>query len=210
LTIANIVLSTDCEPYFTICTWDNFNNVTFRQVIVFLHSYTVNRKDFMRLLTGQILSGVSTVSFTGSFPQILWSLQRSYLPIQPFFGPHAVWYFWYQSLSRSWHTDLDYRSYRLSNVEIGLMAGVTGQQGTPSWHLIPPLIYSEVRVRPLSDKTYEIDYWLLFLSFQQDTVLLFITMHVHVHIYGITKLLIRALFQCFYVKAINFVTCNEA
>jgi hypothetical protein len=49
------------------------------------------------------VTGVSTVSFTGSFPQILWSLQRSYLPIQPFFGPHAVWYVSYQSLSRSLH-----------------------------------------------------------------------------------------------------------
>jgi hypothetical protein len=36
------------------------------------------------------VKGVSTVSFTGSFPQILWSLQRSYLLIQPFFGPHTV------------------------------------------------------------------------------------------------------------------------
>jgi hypothetical protein len=43
--------------------------------------------------------------------------------------------------------------YRLSNLEIGLTAGVAGQQGmfTPPWHLIPLLIYSEVRVRPLSD-----------------------------------------------------------
>jgi hypothetical protein len=32
------------------------------------------------------VTGVSTVSFTGSFLQILWSLQRSYLLIQPFFG----------------------------------------------------------------------------------------------------------------------------
>jgi hypothetical protein len=76
---------------------------------------------------------------TGSFPQILWSLQRSYLLIQPFFGPHAVWHVSYQLLSRSWHTDLDYGSYRLSNVEIRLTAGVTGQQRmlTPPWHLIP-------------------------------------------------------------------------
>jgi hypothetical protein len=57
------------------------------------------------------------------------------------------------SLSCYWYTDLDYGSYRLSNVEIGLTAVVTGQQGifTPPWHLIPPLIYSEVRVRPFSD-----------------------------------------------------------
>jgi hypothetical protein len=75
------------------------------------------------------------------------------LPIQPFFGPHAVWYVSYQSLSRSRNTDLDYGSYRLSNVEIGLTVVVTGQQGMliPQWHLVPPLIYSEVRVRPLSD-----------------------------------------------------------
>jgi hypothetical protein len=76
------------------------------------------------------------------------SLQRSYLLIQPFCGSHAVWYVSYQLLSRSWHTDLDYGSYRLSNVEIGLTAGVTGQQGmlTPPWHLIPPLVFPRVRV----------------------------------------------------------------
>jgi hypothetical protein len=96
------------------------------------------------------VTGVSIVSFTGSFTQILWSLQQSCLLIQPFFGPHAVWYVLYQSLSRSWHTDLDHSSYRLSNVEIGLTAGVSSQQGmlTPPWYLIPPLIHSEVRVRP--------------------------------------------------------------
>jgi hypothetical protein len=33
---------------------------------------------------------VSTVLFTGSSPQILWSLQRSFLLIQSFIGPHAV------------------------------------------------------------------------------------------------------------------------
>jgi hypothetical protein len=48
--------------------------------------------------------------------------------MQSFFGPHAVCVS-YQSLNHSWHTDLDYGSYRLSNVEIGLTAGVTGQQG---------------------------------------------------------------------------------
>jgi hypothetical protein len=50
--------------------------------------------------------------------------------------------------------DLDYGSYRFSNLEIGLTAGVIDQQGmlTHSWHLIPPLVYSEVRVRrSLSD-----------------------------------------------------------
>jgi hypothetical protein len=33
---------------------------------------------------------------------MLWSLQRSYLPIRPFFKPHAVWYVSYLSFSRSW------------------------------------------------------------------------------------------------------------
>jgi hypothetical protein len=56
-------------------------------------------------------------------------------------------------------------------LEIGFMAGVTCQQEmlTPPWHLIPSLIYSEVRVRTFSDLyflwTYEIDYCSLFLSF---------------------------------------------
>jgi hypothetical protein len=42
-------------------------------------------------------------------------------------------------VSHSWHIDLDYGSYRLSNVEKGLKVGVTGQHGmlTPPWHLIP-------------------------------------------------------------------------
>jgi hypothetical protein len=35
---------------------------------------------------------VSNVSLAGSFLQIVWSLQWYYLPIQPFFGPHAAWY----------------------------------------------------------------------------------------------------------------------
>ena len=47
-------------------------------------------------------------------------------------------------------TDLDYGSYRLSNAEIGLTAGVTGQQGmlNPPRHLIPPPVYLGVRVSP--------------------------------------------------------------
>jgi hypothetical protein len=58
----------------------------------------------------------------------------------------------HQSLSHSRHTDLDYASYRLPNLEIGLTVGVTGRQGmlTPPRHLIPPLIYSEACVRPFS------------------------------------------------------------
>jgi hypothetical protein len=50
-------------------------------------------------------------------------------------------------------TDLDYGSYRLPNLEKGLTADVINRQGmlTPPWHLIPPLIYSEVRVRPFTD-----------------------------------------------------------
>jgi hypothetical protein len=95
--------------------------------------------------------------------------------IQLFLGPHAVWYVSYQSLSRSWHTDFDYGLYRLSNLEIGLTVGVTGQQEmlTPLWHLIPPAcdIFSgpcspiHKIVSPISYRTYEIDYCSLFLSF---------------------------------------------
>jgi hypothetical protein len=55
--------------------------------------------------------------------------------------------------------------------DIGRTAGATSLQGmfTPPWHLIPPLIYSEVRARPLSDLYFLWDLWddycSLFLSF---------------------------------------------
>jgi hypothetical protein len=89
------------------------------------------------------VTGVPTVSFTSSFPQVLWSLQRPRLSIQPSFRSNTVWYVSYQSLSRSWHTDFDYGAYRLPDLEIGLTAGVTGRQWmlTPPRHLIPRLVY---------------------------------------------------------------------
>jgi hypothetical protein len=54
----------------------------------------------------------------------------------------------YQSVSRSWHTDLDHDLYRITDLEIGLTAVVTGRQGeiTPLWHLTPPLVYPEIHV----------------------------------------------------------------
>jgi hypothetical protein len=57
------------------------------------------------------VTGVSTISFAGSFPQISRSLQWSYLPIQPFVRSHAVWY-----VNCSWHNDLDNNLYRLLNL----------------------------------------------------------------------------------------------
>jgi hypothetical protein len=88
------------------------------------------------------------VSFTSSFLQVFWSLQRSSLPIQPFFGPNSVWCVSCQSLSHFWVTDLDYGLNRLPELELGLTADVTGRQGmlTPPKHLIPPLVCPEVRV----------------------------------------------------------------
>jgi hypothetical protein len=83
--------------------------------------------------------------------QILWSLQWSHLPILPFFGPHAVWYVSCHSLSRSWYTYLDNDSYCLPNLEIRLTCDRSTVDLTPPKHLIPPLIYSEVCVRPFSD-----------------------------------------------------------
>jgi hypothetical protein len=67
------------------------------------------------------------------------SLQRSSLPLQPSFWPHAVWCVSYQSLSRSWHTDQDYNSYHLPGLETRLTSVVTCRQGilTPPGHLIP-------------------------------------------------------------------------
>jgi hypothetical protein len=92
--------------------------------------------------------GVSTVSFTGRFLQILRTLQWSSLPVQLSFRPNAVWCVSYQSLSRSWYTDLDYGLYCLPELELGLMVDVTGQQGmlTPPRHLIPSLVFPGVRV----------------------------------------------------------------
>jgi hypothetical protein len=68
------------------------------------------------------------------------------------------------------HTDFDCGLFRSPNLDTliltndfcvwnGLTAGTTGQQGmlTPPWHLIPPLIYSEVRVRPFSDWYFLLD-----------------------------------------------------
>jgi hypothetical protein len=64
---------------------------------------------------------VSTVSFVDIFLQILRSSQRSNLQIQSSLVSNAFWCFSYQSLhiSRSWHTDLDYASYCLSDLEMG-------------------------------------------------------------------------------------------
>jgi hypothetical protein len=79
---------------------------------------------------------------------VLWPLQRSSLPIQAVCGSNAVWDVSYQSLSRLWYNDLNYSSNCFLELESGLTAGVTGQQGTliHPRHLIPPLVYPEVCV----------------------------------------------------------------
>jgi hypothetical protein len=45
--------------------------------------------------------------------------------------------------------------------------GCTAGMLTPTWHLIPPLIYSEVSVRPFSDLyfLYDLWDWLMFVDF---------------------------------------------
>jgi hypothetical protein len=53
------------------------------------------------LLTNKLMSQGFQLSRLQAAFRKLWSLQRSYLPKQPFFGPHAVCYVSYQSLSRS-------------------------------------------------------------------------------------------------------------
>jgi hypothetical protein len=55
-----------------------------------------------------------------------------------------------QSISRFWHTDLDYGLYYLPGLEIGLTASMTGRQGmpTPPRHMIPPLVYPEAHGCP--------------------------------------------------------------
>jgi hypothetical protein len=103
-----------------------------------------------------MVQGFPTVSFADSFPQILWWVQRFHLPIQHVCGQRALWYISYQSLSRSWHNDLDYGLYRLPDLEIRVTADVIGRQGmiTPSRYLISPLIYSKVCVHSFSDLNF--------------------------------------------------------
>jgi hypothetical protein len=98
------------------------------------------------------VTGFSTVSFSASFPQILRSLQRSSLQIQPSIRPN-VWCVSFQSFSRSWYSDLDYGWYRLHEMELGLTAGVTGRLGmyTPPRNLIQLLVYPEIRVALFSN-----------------------------------------------------------
>jgi hypothetical protein len=113
---------------------------------------------------------ISAVSFTSSFPNILWSLRRSSLPIQPSFRPNAVLCVSYQSLSRIWYTDLDYGSNRLPELELLLTAGVTGRQGmlTPPKHLTPPLVCPQRSVLALLPDLYFLQVlwdWLLFVIY---------------------------------------------
>jgi hypothetical protein len=51
-------------------------------------------------------------------------------------------------LSDMFHTNLDYGSYHLANLEIGITLGVTSQQGMliPPWPLVPSLVFPGVHV----------------------------------------------------------------
>ena len=77
-------------------------------------------------------------------------------------------------------TDFDNGLFRFPNLDspilttdftfdMGRTAGATVRQGmlTPPWHLIPPLVYTEVRVRLFSDLYFLWDLWdrLLFVIF---------------------------------------------
>ena len=126
---------------------------------------------------------VSNVSLTGSFPQILWSLQRSYLPIQPFFGPHAVWYVSLQLLSCSlhWFWLRFIPSLILTTVHTVYLIWKKGSRrvwsidrgclllhGTWShlWY-IQRSVYAHSLIC-ISHRTYDIEYCSLFLSFHSD------------------------------------------
>jgi hypothetical protein len=66
------------------------------------------------------------------------------------FRPNAVWRVSYQSLSRSWDTDLVFGVFRLPALEIKLAEDMTGRQGMlTSRHRIQPLVYPEVCVCPI-------------------------------------------------------------
>jgi hypothetical protein len=87
------------------------------------------------------------------------------LPLQPFFGPNAVWCVSYQSLSRFWYTNLDYGSNRLPKLELGLMADVTGWQGILARrHMTPPMVCPEVRVCSVLGFVFPTGLWELLMS----------------------------------------------
>jgi hypothetical protein len=94
-------------------------------------------------------------------------------------------------------TDLDYGSYRLPNLQKVLTEGVIDRQGmlTPPWHLIPPLIYSEVRVRPFSDLCFPYKYCSLFLSF-----------HLFLHALRLSSQFFQSLYQKVFVVMIRQVS----
>lgn len=89
-----------------------------------------------------------SISSTREFRRFLWPLYWSNLQIQPVVGSNTVWRVWYQLLGRSLPTAFDYELLRLPNHNIGLTAGVTGQQGvlSPVRHLIPSLVCPGVRI----------------------------------------------------------------
>jgi hypothetical protein len=77
------------------------------------------------------------------------------------FQPNAVCCVSYQSLSRSWHTDFDYRLFCLPDLETGAMVGVSGRQGmlTPPRHLIPPMVSRGPCWPTFSDLYFLQDLW---------------------------------------------------
>jgi hypothetical protein len=101
---------------------------------------------------------VCTVSFKGSFPHILRSLQISSMSIQPsitscrlmsflpIFKPFLTHWFWLRLVQFTWSGNrltagMTGRQGMLTPpIEIGLTAGVTGRQGmlTPPRHMTPP------------------------------------------------------------------------
>jgi hypothetical protein len=86
-----------------------------------------------------------------------------YLPIKTFVGSHAVRYGSYQSLRHSWHTDLDYDWYRLSNLEMGLTALCLVNRGfLPLYGTLYHLWYIQMYLICISHKTW---HWLLFVIF---------------------------------------------
>jgi hypothetical protein len=54
-----------------------------------------------------------------------------------------------------WHTDCDYDLFHLPDLELGLTVSVTGgrEMLTPPRHIVPHLVYPEVRVCSIWDRS---------------------------------------------------------
>jgi hypothetical protein len=109
------ILHLHLQTVYTSRIWFSMQELV-RHTIIFFNSRLSNDKE-----VGITEDSTFSFKFYGRYNDLV-------CPWKPSFGPHAVWYVSYQSLSRLLHTDLAYGSYVLPNLKIELTADATGRQ----------------------------------------------------------------------------------